>query len=205
MEPFFFSLQRRAAMARQLLCGLACLQLLLGCPAAALADADADLWARLEAGGYVVLLQHASALPATQRSPGVPPEACGEYDELSDPGRREAGRLRDSLQRHHVSVGRVLTCHDCRCIQTAGIVFGRAEPWSIIDEAVSDGSSESAEKRAALREAVGRWSSGENLFLISHQSNYQHAFGVHPGATQLLVIEPLGDGGFRLLGRLNSD
>ena len=82
-------------------------------------------------------------------------------------------------------------------------MFGRAEPWSIIDDAVSDDASRGAEKSAALREAVGRWSSNENLVLISHQSNFQQAFGAHPDEAQLLVIEPLGDDGYRLLGRLN--
>lgn len=160
---------------RQLLCGLACLHLLFSCSTATQAETDTDLWARLEAGGYVLLLQHASALPVTQTAPGLRPEDCGQHDELSNQGRLKASLLRDTLQRQHVSVGRVLTSRDCRCIQTAGIAFGRAEPWSIIDDVVYDDASRGAEKSVALREAVRRWSSNENLILISHQSNYQQA------------------------------
>ena len=205
MGPFFFSKQRPAQIIRQVLFGLAGLHLLLSFSTATQAETDTDLWARLEAGGYVLLLQHASALPATQRANGLRPEDCGQHDELSDQGLIEASRLRDTLQQHHVSVGRVLTSRDCRCIQTAGIVFGRAEPWSIIDDAVNDDASRSAEKSAALREAIRRWSSNENLVLISHQSNIQQAFGAHHDGAQLLVIEPLGDDGFRLLGGLRFD
>jgi len=190
-----------ALTAKRLLCAIACLP--LGWPCAAPADSDSSLWSRLEAGGYVLLLQHAGESTATQQSSGRPPEACGKQDELSDQGRRDASRLKDALQQHNVAVGRVLACHDCRCIQTAGLLFGRAEPWSIIDAVDSADASMAAQKSAALREAVSRWSSSENLVLISHRSNYQQAFGVHPDAAQLLVIEPLGENGFRLLGRLN--
>jgi len=205
MGPFLFSKQRLAVIIRQLLLGLACMHLLFSCSTATQAETDTDLWARLEAGGYVLLLQHASALPATQRANDLRPEECGQQDELSDQGLLEASRLRDTLQRHHVSVGRVLTSRDCRCVQTAGIVFGRAEPWSIIDDADNDTASRVEEKSAALREAVRRWWSTENLVLISHRSSYQNAFGVHAGRAQLLVFEPLGDDGYRLLGRLNTD
>jgi phosphohistidine phosphatase SixA len=177
--------------------------MLFGCAATTQAEVDVNLWARLEAGGYVILLQHASALPAARRSPGLSPENCGENDELSGQGQLEATRLRDNLQRHNVSVGRVLTSHDCSCVQTAGVVFGRAEPWSIIDDAVNDDASRGAEKSSALREAVGRWSSNKNLVLISHRSNFQQAFGAHPDGARLLVIEPLGDDGYRLLGLLS--
>jgi phosphohistidine phosphatase SixA len=205
MGPFFFSKHRPTLTGRQLLFGLACLHFLFSYSTVAQAETDSELWARLQAGGYVLLMQHASALPAGQRANDLRPEACGQDDELSDQGLLEASRLRDMLQRQHVSVGRVLTSRDCRCIQTAGIVFGRAEPWSIIDDAENDSASRVEEKSAALREAVRRWWSNENLVLISHRSTYQNAFGVHPGRAQLLVFEPLGDDGYRLLGRLNTD
>jgi len=205
MEPFLFSKQIFTVIVKRLLLWLACLHLLFSYSTVAQAENDIDLWARLEAGGYVLLMQHVSALPERQRANDLGPEACGQQDELSDQGLLEASRLRDTLQRHHVSVGRVLTSRDCRCIQTAGLVFGRAEPWSIIDNVDSNTASRIEEKSAALREAVRRWWSNENLVLISHRSTYQNAFGVHTGQAQLLVFEPLGDDGYRLLGRLNTD
>ena len=47
--------------------------------------------------------------------------------------------------------------------------------------------------------------SSDNLVLVSHQSNIETALGVIPKSAQVLVIEPLGDAGFRLLGTLPSD
>ena len=192
-------------MIKQLLWGFACLHLLPAFAAAAQGDPESILWERLQTGGYVLLLQHASAPPATPRPPGLSHLNCGGHDSLSGEGQVEAHRLKEKLQRHGISIGRVLTSHDCRCIQTAGIVFGLAEPWSIIDDIVNDDTTTGAAKSAALREAVSRWSSNQNLVLISHQSNFQQAFAAYPARAQLLVIEPLGDDGFRLLGRLHFD
>ena len=192
-------------MIKHLLWGFACLHLLPAFATAAQGSTDSNLWEKLQAGGYVLLLRHASAPPATQQSPGPSRVDCGGHDSLSGEGQLEARRLKEELQRHDVSIGRVLTSHDCRCIQTAGIVFGLAEPWSIIDDVMNDDTTTGAAKNAALREAVSRWSSMQNLVLISHQSNFQQAFAAYPVRAQLLVIEPLGDEGFRLLGGLHFD
>lgn len=190
---------------RNVIWGVACFQLLLSCSTTAPADSEMGLWAKLQTGGYVLLLLHASAMPATRQPPSLPHADCSGLDTLSDLGQLEARRLKEHLQRHGVSLARVLTSHDCRCVQTAGIVFGLAEPWSIIDDAVNDDTSTGTEKQAALREAIGRWSSDGNLVLVSHRSNFQQAIGAYPDEKQLLVIQPLGDYGFRLLGRLNVD
>ncbi|NIO39186.1 MAG: histidine phosphatase family protein, partial [Burkholderiales bacterium] len=50
---------------------------------------------------------------------------------MSDKGREEAEQLKEALRGYSVVVGRVLTSHDCRSIETAAIVFEQAEPWSI--------------------------------------------------------------------------
>ena len=109
------------------------------------------------------------------------------------------------MRNHSVSVARVLTSHDCRCIETAAIVFGQAEPWSVIDDVRADNAPLAIDKNIALREAISRWTSSDNLVLVSHQSNIETALGVIPKSAQVLVIEPLGDAGFRLLGTLPSD
>ncbi len=198
-------MRKRIAAAGKLLTTFACVHLLLSCTAAGQAQPHADLWPRLQAGGYVVLMEHASAVHPLQQSLSLPQADCTAHETLSSQGRLQAARLRDDFQRQNVPIGRVLTSHDCRCIQTAGIIFGRAEPWSIIDDALHDDESDRAEKRLALREAIRHWSSAANLVLISHPENFRQAFGVSPGAAQMLVIEPLGDDGLRLLGRVPAE
>ncbi len=166
-----------------------------------------DLWDKLAEGGYVLLIPHADATAAAADSAALASELCAEQGHLSRQGRSAAQQLKHRLQGQGVSVGRVLTSHDCRCIETAAIVFGRAEPWDIIDDTDSEDPSVAREKTVALREAISRWGSSDNLALVSHQDNIARAFGVaaqatEMHATEILVIEPRGDGGFRLLGRL---
>ena len=183
---------------------LAC-SALTACASASEAGAEPDLWYRLAQGGYVLLMPHASA-PSTQ---AIPPELeveqCARQDHLSEQGRSEARQLGKKLRNHSVSVGRVLTSHDCRCIETAAIVFGQAEPWSVIDDVRTDNAPVARDKSIALREAISRWASTDNLALVSHQSNIEAALGVIPNSAQVLVIEPLGDAGFRLLGAVTTD
>lgn len=203
--PSSFSGHKRAVFLCHLVCRLAYLQWLLGFPATGLADTGANLIAKLETGGYVLLMEHASASPANQSPPSFPAVDCNRLHVLSEQGQLDARQVKEYFLRHGITVGRVLSSHDCRCIETAGIAFGYAQPWSIIDDVASDDTSSAIEKRTALREAIRRWSSRQNLVLISHKSNFLQAIGTYPAGSQVLVMEPLGDSGFRELGRLNID
>ncbi|MGD2140466.1 MAG: hypothetical protein PVH25_08730 [Burkholderiales bacterium] len=174
---------------------------LTACSGASRAGTQQGLWEAVSRGGYVLIMPHASAAQSGQ-PPAVVSGSCAGKDALSQRGRVEAQQLRQALLRHAVSAGRVLTSFDCRCIETAGIVFGRAEPWSIIDAPLDNGKDTADDSRIALREAVSRWKSDENLALVSHQDTIRRAIGVDLHPAEVLVIEPRADAGFRLIGRL---
>lgn len=152
-----------------------------------------------------MLMPHASAPSAQVMPPELATEQCARQDHLSEHGRSEAQQLAEELASRTVSVSRILTSHDCRCIETAAIVFGKAEPWSVIDDTRGDNTEMQRDKSIALREAIIRWASQDNLALVSHQSNIEAALGVVTNPAEVLLIEPLGDAGFRLLGSLPSD
>ncbi|UCH49979.1 MAG: histidine phosphatase family protein [Betaproteobacteria bacterium] len=178
---------------------------LTACGSISQVSAEPDLWDRLADGGYILLMPHTSAPLAQAIPPELATEQCAKRDHLSDQGRSEAQQLAEKFRKHAVSVGRVLTSHDCRCIETAAIVFGEAEPWSVIDDVRNDDAAMARDKSVALREAISRWASSENLALILHQGNIEAALGVNTVPAQVLIIEPLGDNGFRLLGRMSAD
>ena len=180
---------------------IVCLALLL-CACAGRSVERQSLWNALSHGGYVLLMPPASAPDnETQRTPAMP-KGCAEKDPLSEQGHIEAQRLKQELQSHAVAVGRVLTGSDCRCVMTAGIVFGTAEPWSIIDDAGEDDARMRQDKNSALREAISRWKSEDNLALVTHGNNIRDALGVDVQPGEVLVIEPMGDAGYHLLGQL---
>jgi phosphohistidine phosphatase SixA len=174
---------------------------LTACAGAIRSGAQQDLWQALSQGGYVLLMPHASATLSRQSTSLVSGTCAGE-NALSQRGRFEARQLKQQLQSHTVSVGRVLASFDCRCIETAGIVFGQAEPWSIIDAPTHNGKEAADDNRIALREAISRWKSNENLALVSHRDTIRRALGVDLQPAEVLVIEPRADKGFRLIGNL---
>lgn len=161
-----------------------------------------SIWNALSQGGYVLLMAPASAPDVEPGKTPATANRCFERDALSEQGRDEALQLKQSLRSHAVAVGRVLTGSDCRCVMTAGFVFGRAEPWSIIDEAGTDEARTRRDKNDALREAIARWNSRDNLALVTHRRNIRDALGVDVQPGEFLVVRPMGDAGYRLLGKL---
>ncbi len=74
-----------------------------------------------------------------------------------------------------------------------------------MDDTRIDDAESLRDKSIALREAISRWASSENLALVSHQSNIKAALGVTTKPAEIVIIEPLGDRGFRLRGTLPSE
>jgi len=177
----------------------------VACTSLASVESTDGLWDKLGQGGYILLMPHASAQQAVPSQPELGLERCTDPDHLSSQGRREAQWLKDQLRHHAVSVGRVLTGHDCRCVETAGAVFEIAEPWSVIDDARDEDAETARANSIALREAISCWTSDDNLAIVTHRENIREALGVDAQPAELLIVEPLGDGGFRLLGRLRPD
>jgi len=161
-----------------------------------------DLWNVIAQGGYVLLMPHLSATQSAPESKPASPARCNGHGLLSGQGRAQAQRLKQAIQDHAVPMVRVLASPDCRCVETAGIVFGRAELWSILDAAGYSDANMHRQKNAALREAISRWKSEGNLALVSHSSTIRDALGVDMLPGEVLVIEPMGDAGYRVLGQV---
>jgi phosphohistidine phosphatase SixA len=172
------------------------------CACAGKPSRQQDLWNILAQGGYVLLMPHVSAAQSAPERTPASPARCNGHDLISERGRAQAQRLKQAIQDHAVAVVRVLTSSDCRCVQTAGILFGRAELWSILDTAGYSDTKMRRQKNAALREAISRWKSEGNLVLVSHPGTIRDALDVDIQPGEVLVIEPMGDAGYRVLGPL---
>lgn len=153
----------------------------------------------------MLILPHAGESGLARNGPEPGSDTCATRGHLSGEDQRILQNLKNTLRSRNVSVGRVLASHDCRCIETAGFLFGRAQPWSIVDDSRQAGSKLAGERRAALLEAVSRWDSDDNLSIVTHQATIREAFGIDMAPAELLMIEPLGDRGFRVVGRLSPD
>jgi phosphohistidine phosphatase SixA len=171
---------------------------LLGVPGSA--QADEALWALLKGGGQVVMIRHATA-PGTGDPSRFRIEDCSTQRNLSEEGREDARRLGSAFRTRGVPAGRVLSSRWCRCLETARLAFGTAEPWPALDSLFRDPNLEEPRTRE-VRQLVSRPFTGGNLILVTHNFNIRALTGISPASGEMVVITPGGAGHFRLAGRL---
>ena len=180
-----------------LVCACAALALVAGVAPAA---ADA-LWTLLRSGGQVILLRHAATDRSFADPPGFRLDDCSTQRNLIDEGREQARRLGEVLRARAVPIGRVLSSQWCRCLETARLAFGRAEPWPPLNAAPRDAERVAARARE-LRALLATPPAGGNLVLVTHGFNIRDATGDMPVEGGLVVFTPLGGDRFTVAGRL---
>lgn len=163
---------------------------------------DAALWDALAQGGLVVLIRHAQTMPGAYDPAGHTLEDCNSQRKLSDEGREQSRRIGEAFRARGIPVARVLSSRYCRCLDTAALAFGTVEPWDMLNNVGYDDDAEKQMKSEAVREAVSRWSSDGNLILVTHGFNIDSALRVHPIQGEMVIVQPLGDDGYRVAGRL---
>jgi len=180
---------------------LALSALLAGAP---LRAQDADLWQRLQSGGYVLLIRHAATDPGVGDPPGFRLAVCSTQRKLSGQGRAEARAIGAALRNRGVPLGPVLSSRWCRCLDTARLAFGRVEEAPMLDSMFNDNE---ASGRAKVSEvlartgAFGSEGSKTNLVLVTHDVNIRALVKEYVAPGEIVVARP-GDGRLDLVGRL---
>jgi phosphohistidine phosphatase SixA len=166
------------------------------------AGAETDrLWESLRGGGQVVVMRHASTDPGLGDPPGYRLDDCATQRNLSAAGREEARRMGAAFRARGVPIGRVLSSRWCRCLETARLAFGEAEPWGALDSFFDDRGRGPLQTQAVRARAGARPAAG-NLILVTHHVNILALTGIAPLPGEIIVLVPQGDGTFRAGGRL---
>ncbi len=168
-----------------------------------LSRADDSLLARLRAGGCVVAFRHATA-PGTYDPPGMRLGDCSTQRNLSDDGRAQARRIGTWFSARQLVPARVRSSPWCRCVDTAQLAFGAAEPWAALGSPRA-GTEETnarslAELRAALAEA-GRQRARFEVW-VTHMFVLNDLTGAGTASGEGLLLDLAADGTPRVLGRL---
>jgi broad specificity phosphatase PhoE len=169
-----------------------------------LAPASEPLWDLLRRGGQVVLIRHAITTPGVGDPPGMRLAECSTQRNLTDQGRRDARGLGEAFRARDVPVERVLSSPWCRCLETARLAFGTAEPWAALGN-LFDRSEHREPQVREMRAVVGARRTGGNLILVSHGSTISALTGVAPGTAEMVVVTPQSDGRFTVAGRLRAE
>jgi broad specificity phosphatase PhoE len=172
---------------------------LLGAHSIAAEPAEDALWQQLRGAGVTVLMRHAATDPGIGDPPGFALGQCATQRNLSDRGRRDARAIGDAFRRHGVHPGAVWSSRWCRCLDTARLAFGRAEPEPGLDSMFSDDASDSAAKLDALRARLAGRRATAPLVLVTHDVNVRTLTGrsLAPGEMLLTILrngklEPIG-------------
>jgi len=171
---------------------------------ASLRARDADLWQRLQSGGYVLLIRHAATVPGVGDPPGFRLAVCSTQRNLSGQGREQARALGAALRNRGVPLGPVLSSRWCRCLDTARLAFGRVEQAPMLDSMFNDSA---ASGRAKVNEvlahcgAFGTEGAKTNLVLVTHDVNIRALVGLYVAPGEIVVTRP-GDGRLDVVGRL---
>lgn len=178
------------------------LLLALSLAAAAAGAGEEALWQKLREGRYTVLIRHALA-PGIGDPEDFRLEDCRTQRNLSSEGQAQARRIGEGFRRRQIPVGEVRSSQWCRCLETARLAFGNADPWPALNSNFNDHAQRPEDKnRAVLEYLLKNPPRGGNRIFATHNYNIRDLTGVSPASGEMVVVEPDGAGGLRVLGTL---
>ncbi len=171
--------------------------LLVG-PAAA--PANDAVWEALRAPGSVVVLRHSYA-PGSFDPPDARLDDCSTQRNLDEGGRAQARRTGEAFRTHGIVVGRVLSSPRCRCVDTARLAFGKAEPWDVLQGSLRD-SELRRRLMAPVRDTIAAHRDGLPLVLVTHGSVLSDLTGLDVPMGAFVVLRRGVDGAHTVVGQL---
>ena len=166
--------------------------------------APAQLLAELRKGGYILYFRHAATDFSQNDEKMKSFEDCANQRNLIHRGRSDARIVAAAIRRLGIPVERVLASPFCRTVETAQLLFGRAEKMQEVRGGPS--APADAERYAALRRILATpISSGANLAVVSHGNPFYSVAGPPFLAEgEAAVIRPLG-ADFQVIARIPVD
>jgi len=166
--------------------------------------APAQLLAELLNGGYILYFRHAATDFSQNDERMKSFEDCARQRNLIDRGRSDARAAAAAIRRLGIPVERVLASPFCRTVETAQLLFGRAEKM----QEVRGGPSAPAgsERYAALRKILATpVPAGTNLAVVGHGNPFHSVAGPpYLAEGEAAVIRPLG-ADFQIVARIPVD
>jgi len=166
--------------------------------------APAQLLAELLNGGYILYFRHAATDFSQNDERMKSFEDCAHQRNLVDRGRSDARAAAAAIRRLGIPVERVLASPFCRTVETAQLLFGRAEKMEEVRGRPS--APADAERYAALRRILATpVSPGSNLAIVSHGNPFYGVAGPpYLAEGEAAVIRPLG-ADFQVIARIRVD
>ncbi len=168
---------------------------LLFCFALAMTPARATdaAWARVQRGGYTILIQGSDASGALSPSSDTSSECNART--LSDRGHQLAQKLGARFAARGVRIDKVLTSSLCNARETARLSFGSSpmEIFAPLDPIASDDTARETQLEQ-IRATIISFKGSGNLVLMTDRNNIIGLTGVTPRPSEAVVAAPAEDG-----------
>ena len=179
--------------------------LLLFLATSAWAQPGPDLVRQLREGGYVLYMRHASTDFSQNDSRMTSYEDCVNQRNLTDKGRAQARDVGAHVKRLAIPVGEVLASPFCRTMETARLAFGKAKAMNEVRGGPAR--PEDPARYEGLKKLLSSpVPNGQNRVISSHGNPF-HAVAGPPylAEGEIAVVEPKGDAGFSVVGRIRLE
>ena len=177
--------------------------LLVSAWAASAVHADDSVWNALRTPGAVVVVRHSYA-PGAFDPPDARLEDCMTQRNLDETGRAQATRIGEAFREHGIAVGEVLSSPRCRCLETARLAFGQAQPWEVLQGSLND-RQRRATQLAEIRSRIAAHRSASPLVLVTHGSVVTDLTGLSVKMGEFVVLRRAADGDHVVAGQLYVD
>lgn len=169
-----------------------------------LAPASADpLVARLNEGGYVLMIRHANA-PGIGDPPGFKLDDCSTQRNLDEAGRAQAVAMGAWLRARGMQRAEVYSSQWCRCLETARLMnLGPVKPLPALNSFFERPAEAEATTRTLRAFLAERSPGSPPLVLVTHQVNISALAGTGLGVGEGVLLELRPGGAPRMVGHLD--
>jgi phosphohistidine phosphatase SixA len=164
--------------------------------------ATEDALAALRAGGVVLALRHALA-PGTFDPPNFRLGDCSTQRNLDDSGRAQARRIGQWFVQQGLKPAQVRSSPWCRCMDTATLAFGAANPWTALGSPRGFAEATNEQHLGELRQALQARTRQPGFEVwVTHMFVLQALVGQGSASGEGLVLRADTQGGVQVLARL---
>jgi len=157
----------------------------------------------LRQGGYVIFFRHAATEWAQNDVGPNHLSNCAAQRNLSNLGRSQAQAIGEGFRALGIPVGKVESSAYCRCLDTAKLAFGKAEPARDLSSFLPEPPQEQVRRVQSIRARLATPPSpGTNTILVSHKIMFTDATGVALEEGDAAIFKPLAGGRFELVERV---
>lgn len=166
--------------------------------------AGSPLGEQLQRGGVILVIRHAATDQSKPDHDPVDLNDCRTQRNLSAQGRSDARLIGQGVRRLRLRVGAVLSSRFCRTRETARLAFGRATTSpALLNTITSEHDAAWRRQIRAARVLFGtKPAAGRVTVLVTHGVVVGDVAGQTLEEGETLVYRPLGNGKFRLVGRI---